>query len=97
MKKEAKKTEHSYDNSFGVAAVVLGILSIVFASFYGLILSIIALVFANKQNARQKNSWSKAGKILAIIGIILSVITIIATVFYFQDIIAQTGTPYAIQ
>ncbi|MFH1425639.1 MAG: hypothetical protein ABIG28_02850 [archaeon] len=65
------------DNSFGIAAVLLGILSIVFASANGVIFGIIGLIFANKQQKVSKNKWGKNGKILSIIGIILSIILII--------------------
>ena len=79
MKKEAKKETppKSGENSFGVAAVVLGILSIMFASVNGLIFGIIGLIFAKKQQSRSPNSWGKNGKTLAIIGIILSIVIII--------------------
>lgn len=75
MKKEVKQS--AQDNSFGVASVVLGILSIIFASFNGLILSVIALIFANKQRKINANKWSKAGKILGIIGLVISIALIV--------------------
>lgn len=62
------------DNSFGVASIILGILSIVFASINGIIFGIIALVFASKQQKRAPNAWGRRGKVLAIIGIVLSLI-----------------------
>ena len=64
------------NNSYGTASVILGIFSVLFSSppLYGVILGVISLMFANKQNKHHKNSWSKAGKILSIIGIILSVL-----------------------
>lgn len=65
------------DNSFGIASVVLGILSIVFSGANGIIIGVVALVFANKQMKNFKNSWGKNGKILSIIGIILSIVLII--------------------
>ncbi len=65
------------DNSFGIAGVVLGILSIVFSSITGVVLGIVGLVFSTKQNKIAKNKWSKAGKILNIIGIILGIILFI--------------------
>jgi protein-S-isoprenylcysteine O-methyltransferase Ste14 len=67
------------DNSFGVASVVLGILSIVFSSppLNGLILGILGFIFAKKQQNRNPNIWSRRGKILSIIGMILSVVFLI--------------------
>ena len=76
MKKEESKLT-SNDNSFGVASVVLGILSILLASLNGIILGIIALVFSQKQTAISANKWSRAGKILSIIGIIVGILTLV--------------------
>lgn len=71
-------------------SLVLGILSLVFCMFYGfvgLVLGIIALVLANKDrklyninpSAYSKNSFnnSNAGRVCAIIGIILSAIFVL--------------------
>ena len=84
MKKEETK-KHLEDNSFGVASVVLGILSILFASINGIILGIIALVFANKQKNKSPNKWAKNGRILAIIGIILSILTIVVSIWLLRN------------
>ena len=75
VKEESKHGSHG-ENSFGTASVILGIFSILFSSppLYGVILGILSLMFANKQNKYHKNSWSKAGKILSIIGIVLSIL-----------------------
>ena len=71
MKKEESQMN---DNSFGVAGVILGILSIVFSSITGVILGIIGLVFSMKQNKIMKNKWARAGTILNIIGIIIGIV-----------------------
>ena len=76
----------SEDNSFGIASVILGILSILFASINGLILGIVSLIFANKQIYKHSNKWGKNGKILAIIGIILSIIAIIVTIVFYKGL-----------
>lgn len=101
MKKEAKKESKPKEskadlNGYGTASVVLGIFGIVFASLNGLILSIIGLVFASKQKARSPNNWSKAGKILNIIGIILSILAIIVSIYYFQYM-TDLGGMYGLQ
>jgi len=61
------------DNSFGVASVVLGILSVLsFIVFpIALILGVISLVFGILQRKRSKNNWANSGIVLAIIGILL--------------------------
>ena len=63
------------DNSSGVASVVLGILSISFSliPLISLIIGIVGLVFGIVQSKSMKNRWSKAGIILSIIGIVLSI------------------------
>jgi len=71
------------NNSCGITAVILGILSILFAGLNGAILAIIALVFASKQTP--KNPWSRKGKILAIIGLILSILAIISLAYLSQN------------
>jgi uncharacterized membrane protein len=74
------------------AVLVLGILSILFCWCYGIIgiiLSIIALVLANKDMAlyrAEPQNYSNygnlnAGRIMAIIGLILSIITLIYMVW----------------
>lgn len=87
MKKEDKKETHSKpsDNSFGVSSVILGILSIIFASLNGIILGVIALVFASKQQNRSPNVWGRRGKILAVIGLILSIIVIALNIWAFSN------------
>ncbi len=93
MKKEEESKQVHGDNSFGVASVVLGILSIVFASLFGIVFGIIAFVFSNKQQRIFKNKWSKWGKILSIIGIISSILAIIINIVYFNEIARQFQLP----
>ena len=74
---------------YGVASLVLGIAAFVligiFAPF-GLICSILAIIFARKQNKIYPNGIATAGLILGIIGTIIlgivSVLVIIALIFY---------------
>ncbi len=79
MKKESghEDTPKHIDNSFGVAAVVLGTVGITSSAIGSLILGIVALVFATKQQKKTPNSWGKAGKILSIISLAIGIITII--------------------
>lgn len=81
--------KEGYDNSSGTASVILGILSIVsilftffaiFAPVAGIILAIIAFVFALSQRKHTRNSWSTAGLTLAIIGFILNLLVIIGLI-----------------
>jgi hypothetical protein len=79
------KEENVRENSFGLMSVTLGIISIVLTNLPGLILGIVALVFAFKQEKISINNWSKAGKILSIIGIILTIIAIALNMYFFYN------------
>jgi vacuolar-type H+-ATPase subunit I/STV1 len=87
MKKGAE--EH---NSFGVAGVTLGILSIVLGLFVnplvGIILGVIGLVFSKKQHQQESTKWSRAARTLSIIGIVAGVVVLILSVvasYYFAQ------------
>ena len=47
------------DNSFGIAGVILGILSVLSLNIVGIVLGFIGLTFSRKQNKIAKNKWSK--------------------------------------
>ena len=78
--------EVSQDNSFGIASVVFGILSIIFSlnivalfstQVCGLILAVVAFVFSRKQKKKADNKWARAGFILSIIGALLNIVIFI--------------------
>jgi hypothetical protein len=68
MEKTEKKT------GLGVAALVLGILSLLFIlmPYFGLPMAILALVFAHKQNKANPTGQASAGNVLGIIGTVLN-------------------------
>jgi uncharacterized protein YacL len=84
------------------AVLILGILSIIVCCFFGLIMAIIALVMASKGKALyeanpgkySETSYSnmKAGRICAIVGLILS---LIVTLYYFI-LIAIVGAAFSL-
>ena len=83
-----KKEEDTKDNSFGIAAVVLSIVSLVTAlisGLFGVIFGVIALVFASKQKKINDNIWNRRAKTISIISIILSIISIIVIVFVLKN------------
>jgi len=96
-KSTVKSNTNSSDNSFGLASAILGIMSIIFAtsdSVGGIILAIIALVFANKQNSVSETKWSRYGKILGVLGLILNIILLITAIIFIvqnYDKISQIG------
>ena len=89
----AKKDKDN--NYFGLASVILGILSIVFGitvifgSVGGLVLGVISLVFSIMQKKRHKNSWSKAGLILSIIGIGVNIFFLVFLVKTLAEVAQQ--------
>ncbi len=81
------------DNSFGVASVVIGILSIIFSttvffgSFGGVILAVVGLIFAILQRKRVNTSWAKAGLWINGIALVLGIIVVIWLVQLLADIV----------
>ncbi len=83
------KKEEGNDNSFGVASVVLGIISLLlfFTIIPAIILAVISICFAVAQRKRQKNNWAMWGLILSILSLVLSIIAIIAIVSFVTSIL----------
>lgn len=89
------------DNSFGVAGVVLGILSLVmfWMPFVALIFAIIGFIFSWKQKKKMSNSWVTAGLWLNGIGIVVGIIydikVILAVkegILRYKEMLASQGT-----
>lgn len=76
MKKEEGK---NYDNSFGVASVIMGILSLAFfwTVVLGVVFAILGFIFGIIQLKRNKNSWTIVGIILSVAGLLFSVLVLI--------------------
>lgn len=72
--------EDSLDNSFGVASLVFGVLSILlsFLVIPGLVCGILGLTFGIIQLRKSKNKWGIWGVVLSSIGLILGVLVIYA-------------------
>lgn len=83
-------------------ALVLGILSIVFAGIVGIILGIIGLILSNNgmkafemDPSRYKQSSIgslKAGRICSIIGICISILAIILIIFWIIFVVSMMGS-----
>jgi len=91
IKEEASESKISgtRDNSFGVAGVIFGVLSILSLSVGGVVMGIVGLFFSLKQKKIMKNKWSNSGIVLNIIGIIVGLIAIYVLFNYATDYIAQ--------
>ncbi|MDO8509428.1 MAG: hypothetical protein Q7S27_07140 [Nanoarchaeota archaeon] len=72
MSKEEVRTGN---NEFGVASLILGLLSLIlfFTIVPSIILGILGIIFGLIQKKRHNTKWALAGIILSILGIILSV------------------------
>ena len=64
-------------NSLGASGFTLGVLSIPFMGYFGIIMSILAFIFCFVQQKNKPTKLGKAGLILAIIGFIFSIVWII--------------------
>lgn len=82
-------------NSAGIAGVVFGVLSIVLGFgillgfFAGFVCGILGLVFALIQRKKSRNSWSRAGIILSIIGLVVNIFAFIVVVNWIAQVLAQ--------
>lgn len=91
MEKKRSATRENNENSSGVAAVILGILSIVFGlgiflgSFAGLALAIVGLVFALRQRKTYSSSWSTWGIVLSIFGLVINLAIIILLIQFIKN------------
>ena len=76
-----KKKEN---NTWGLWSLVLGIASIIlfWCPILGIIFGILAIVFSNKQEKISYDGNAKAGKITGIIGLILSIIFLVAMISF---------------
>ena len=92
IKKESEK--RTSDNSFGIAGVVFGILSILSLSVIGIVMGIVGLLFSLKQKKVNKNKWSKSGFVLNIIGIIFGIAAIYFLFTYASQLIGQLPGGY---
>jgi hypothetical protein len=76
MTEKRKNVGASSQEGLGISGFTLGVLSILFASLFGLIMGIIGLCFCLIQQKKYPLKLAKAGIILNVVGIILSIITI---------------------
>ena len=83
MEKKEETEKATKDNSFGIAGVIFGILSILSLSVEGIVIGIIGLIFSLRQKKVMKNQWSKVGIILNIIGIVVGIIATYLLYNYF--------------
>jgi len=83
----SKEEVKSINNDFGIASLILGILSLIlfFTILPSIVLGILGIIFGTMQRKRQKTKWALAGIILSVLGIILS----FGTIWLFVSILKE--------
>ena len=84
-KKGERKEIKIKGNSLGASGFTLGIVSIWFMGYYGIVISILAFIFCFIQQKKKPTKLGKAGLILSIIGFALSILWI----FYFAPMLTS--------
>ncbi len=74
--KKAKKEKESLGDALGISGFTLGVLSIVFAGWIGLVVAIVGATFCLVQQKQKKLRIAKLGLILSVIGFIVSILFI---------------------
>jgi len=77
--------ENKKSNGFGIAAMILGIVSLLLflAPYLGLPLAVLAVVFQGIQRKKGINSYVTAGLVLGIIGIVINLMMILLVIIGF--------------
>ena len=75
----------------GISGFTLGILSILFAGYVGIIIAVLGGIFCIVQQKKNKTTLGKVGLILNITGIILSVVFIIYLAPMMSNILQNAG------
>ena len=88
----AKEVDNLKNNSFGIIAFILGILSLLFSFgvllgfIAGIILGVLGVIFSIVQFRKERNSLATWGLILSLAGIVLNILVAI----WFMNILTQT-------
>jgi hypothetical protein len=96
------KKEECCNNNFGLLSVAFGVLSILFSISVmfgfsgGAILGILALIFSIIQFRRDRNAWAITGMILAIVGIIASILIGVLTYNLVMNALADVMAAQAV-
>ena len=86
-----KKEGRQISEGLGISGFTLGILSILFAGYVGIIIAIIGGIFCIVQQKKNKTTLGKVGLILNITGIILSVVFIKYLAPIMSDMLQNAG------
>ena len=87
----AEKEDKKIGEGFGLSGFTIGILSVVFAGFNGLILAVIGFFFCMYQQKKSPTKLGKMGVIISVIGFIASILSIIMQIYILGSILQQEG------
>lgn len=87
---EKEKTEGK-NEGLGISGFTIGVLGIVFSGWVGLILTTIGFIFCFIQQKQHKTKLGKIGKILNIVGFVLSLLIIILYASVIAPLLNQTS------
>jgi len=76
---------------FGSSGFTIGVIGIVFSGWIGLILSFFGLIFSIAQQKRHKIGFGKAGVIVNLVGIVLSILIIVLYSKFIAPLLGQVG------
>jgi len=92
-KKEGKK---DIGEGIGITGFTLGVLSIIFAGWIGVILGIVGFIFCYAQQKKNPTKLGKVGMILNAIGFVASIIFLIVYVKYLAPLIQQQASQFPV-
>jgi glucose uptake protein GlcU len=79
--------KESVGDGLGTSGFTLGVLSIVFAGMYGIIIAVVGGIFCFVQQKNKKMRIAKVGLILNIIGFCLSILAFLFNIFVLPSLL----------
>ena len=86
---EKKEEKKHLGEGIGIAGFTLGVLSIIFSGWIGIIIGIIGFIFCYSQQKNNPTKLGRIGIILNVIGFVASIIFLIVYVKYLGPALAQ--------
>ncbi|MGD9276717.1 MAG: hypothetical protein PVJ67_06085 [Candidatus Pacearchaeota archaeon] len=71
------KDKKNLSEGLGISGFTLAVIGIIFTGYLGIVMSIIGIIFCYIQQKKNPNKLAKAGIIIGIIGIVLSIVYLI--------------------
>ena len=84
-----KESKEGLGEGLGISGFTLGVLSIVFAGWMGILVAVIGGIFCLSQKKKKETKMAKVGLILNIIGLIVSILFIVLYATVLAPLIGQ--------